>query len=126
MMIDRNNVVKFPDSIDADIMLENVISNKNMTCPFCGETKEYTFMDYLKPYNERSGVEDTGICTSWYGRHDEPDFPSLRHFIYSIFHPEKYHHWKQKHFECHTCGARWKSEPFRTDIMNDVKIHMNK
>ena len=119
-------VSKFPDELNADKLLYNEVVKKNMICPFCGEDREYDFIEDLKA-NFKSkkmlGVEHTLTCIEWYGKKDEFDLKTHSYRLFSsLKFWEKDHHWKMLNFKCHTCGAEWYSDPFPTDIMDKVTI----
>ena len=41
-------VSKYPDELNADKLIYNEVVKKNMICPFCGEDREYSFIEDLK------------------------------------------------------------------------------
>ena len=122
-------ISKYPDELNADKLLREEIIKRNMICPFCGENKEYDFMEDLKANFKNKkmlGVEHTLTCIEWYGKKDEfnPKTSTYK-FLAPFKFWEKDHHWKMLNFKCHTCGAEWYSEPFPTDIMDNIKIICN-
>lgn len=103
-------ITKLPNKIDPNKMIEEEIDKNNSICPMCGEHAEYQF-DRL--YGGGSGIERVPITTSWYGKQYEDERP-LEAFKFW----KENHHWKRNHYECHTCGCKWMSDAFPTDIYN--------
>ena len=106
MIIDKSIITKLPDKIDPKTIIEKKIDELNSVCPFCGENKKYHILN-----NRNNGVEKqlTGYFDVWYGKQQDGLFSWLKIW-------EKNHCWQVNHYECHSCGAEWKSEPFPTDI----------
>ena len=108
-------VVRLPKSLDVNKMTEDIVREQNSTCPFCKETRKWANDFYRSKNAENVGVEECTFGTpwsSWYGKRDEyeNDWAFLRFW-------EPDHHWKRLQFECHTCGAKWMSDAFPTDIV---------
>lgn len=110
-------ITKLPDNIDGNMLVENVVKESNMKCPFCGNEKEYDlFAECLGKDTNKDGVENTLYGISWYGHRDEPDNP----FSFLKFW-EKNRHWAIMSFKCHACGAKWQSDPYPTDVAGYLK-----
>lgn len=105
-MEENIKITKLPKMLDPNRMMEEKIFRKYGVCPFCGENKEWDFRNGF----DSNGVEVLPITDSWYGKRDEGS-------IFSIFNfKEKNMHLKRDHYECHTCGAEWKSPPYPRNI----------
>lgn len=109
--MDRDvKIIKPPSALDVNDLIFKEIKKKNMVCPFCGENRKYDFIRQMSDRSKIYGVESSCIYSeSWYGKQN--------HTWYSMFKFwESNHLWKRSGFECHTCGAKWLSEPYPTDI----------
>jgi len=99
-------VLKLPDSIEPNKLLESKIRKENSICPFCGETKIYDLFTFVKEgIWDTSGVEcvsDGIVGMERYG----VEKPFWKHLF------SKPQWWKTLEFKCHTCGAKWKTDEF--------------
>lgn len=75
--------------------LENIASVDCDICPICGEDKNF----YLSKPGDPTSLQGISqmSCTTWAKG--------------GLFCRTK--HYKIKHYICHTCGAKWDSEPFQ-------------
>lgn len=110
----NGKITQLPDSINPNKLIMEAMDEKYSICPFCGENRR---VDFIK--------SDKGICkhnyTSWYGKKTDSFFSSFKFW-------EKDLHWRIDKWRCNTCGAKWESEPYPTDIMggevfNDISIY---
>lgn len=100
----RGEITRVPDSINPNKLIMEAMDKKYGVCPFCGE---YRRADLIVCHN-KLGIRKLA-SESWYGKQRK----SLLWFL-KFWEPN--HVWRIDRWECKTCGAEWKSEPFPTDI----------
>ena len=103
-------ITKIPKVLDTNRMVEIEILERNKVCPFCGETREFTWKQFMTR-DIFYGVERMPIRDSWYGKHDEDKHPMA---FFRFWERNKY--WKRSYFKCHTCGCEWETEPYPANI----------
>ena len=87
-------IVELPRNINPNELIKEQIVNMYGTCPCCGESRPIT------------GIGN--VTSTWYGK---PNNSPKNWF-------QKNHHWKQDLYFCMTCGAKWETIPYPTDIIN--------
>ena len=96
-------ITKLPDDLDPNKLIADGVLEKDHKCPFCGEDRDYTTAGH--------GVY-SGLSLVWFGKR-------CRKFKWLPFGNRN---WREIYFFCHSCGAKWKSHPFPTDV-NAVDKH---
>jgi hypothetical protein len=113
-------VTKLPDAIDPAVVLKEQITNKYSKCPCCGESKG--FVRYLK-----KGVTDKGVIScvyrSWYGK----QYEGMEHSVFEFLKPkhwfEKCFHYRQDLYQCKSCGCKWETIPYPTNVVTQKDIN---
>lgn len=101
-MDNKIKIKKLPKEYDPNYLIKEEIKKKNMTCPFCGETRKYDF-SYCYESNVDYGVEYFPLSnTCRYGK----QIPWYKHIF------DKSCWWYRMCFKCHTCRAEWESEEY--------------
>lgn len=90
-------ITKLPDGLDPNKLIADAVLERNRRCPFCGEDRDYT--------TAGQGVY-SGLSLMWFGK-------KSRKFEWIPFGDRN---WREIHFVCYSCGAKWKSAPFPTDV----------
>lgn len=84
-------ITKVPDVYDMNIYEKKKALKDCYICPFCGESRRFTFN-----ITGKCGISDLICRTEWVKT--------------GLFKKEPM---KVSIFICHTCGARWESEPYK-------------
>ena len=98
------HVTKLPDEYDPNIIIKDAIIEKYKVCPCCGLNIFENDADMLWKSIRENNDE---ILTYTYIYADEYVFKSFSRVSSE---------WKILHFRCKRCGARWRTDPFPTNI----------
>ena len=94
------------------------MQNKYSVCPICGESRSFArcLLEKIQSGEHYEGFLWGGVEKQCLWPCDKGWYGVAKGDIIGVFLPWRWHHWHIDSYECHTCGAKWDSEPYPIDI----------